>query len=90
MEVGEESVVVVCAIGVVRVVGVGVDIGAQGAGGLDRTRGHAICLVLWEEGGVDGEGDDEDRGDEDASAESVDNSYEDDGKRVSLLDLVPC
>lgn len=39
---------------------------------------------------LDGEGDDEDRGDEDASAESVDNSYEDDGKRVSLLDLVPC
>ncbi|KLO12080.1 hypothetical protein SCHPADRAFT_941486 [Schizopora paradoxa] len=35
---------------------------------------------------LDGEGNNEDR--EDASAESVDNSY-DDGKRVSLLDLVP-
>ena len=36
---------------------------------------------------LDGEGHHDDK--EDTSAESVDTSYEDDGKRVSLLDLVP-
>lgn len=55
-------------------------------------RFSGVVTVLGDvniETALDGEGDDEQKdGDEDA--ESVDNSYEDDGKRVSLMDLVPC
>lgn len=56
-------------------------------------RFSGVVTVLGDvntETALDGEGDDEQaEEDEDASAESAGNSYDDDGKRVSLLDLVP-
>lgn len=60
VQVSKESVVVVCAIRVVGVVGEGVDIGcAEGARGLYGAGGHAICFILWEKSCVDGQGNDD-------------------------------